>query len=127
MSTPATTTPGRWKRWVRFLDHREAGTSLALFRIALGLVIVGTIGSVVLHGLVPSLWFSRANGGHLYRPDANWLFGLIGGATPANVWTMTWVSLLSGALLAVGLGGRLTALVALQSFLAVTALDPFSH
>ena len=49
--------PGRWVGWVALLDRREPGTSLALFRIACGLVVFGAVGSVAAHGLVPALWF----------------------------------------------------------------------
>jgi hypothetical protein len=125
-SQPATV-PGRWRRWVRFLDRREPGTSLALFRIAIGLVVVGAVGSVVLHGLVPSLWFDRRHGGFLAATSPNWLVGLIGGPTPSNVWALTVVSLASGILLATGLGGRLTAFVALQSYVALISLNPIGH
>src|SRR5262249_50075581 len=112
---PSAPASGRWARWVRFLDRRERGTSLALLRIAIGCVVVGAVGSVVLHGLVPSLWFDRAHGGFLARTSPNWLFRLLGGATPAAVWAVTVTALVSGALLAVGIGGRVPALVALQS------------
>ncbi len=118
--------PGRWARWVRFLDTREPGVSLALFRIAVGLVVVGAIGSVVLYGLVESIWLGRADGGLLDEPSRNWQFDLLGGPTPATVWGMTLTALVSGALLALGLGGRLTAFVALQSYFAVTGLSPHS-
>jgi hypothetical protein len=109
---------------VRFLDHREPGTSLALFRIAAGLVVVGAVGSVVLHGLVPTIWLDRAHGGFIDELNSNWLFEAIGGPTPAKVWAMVFLTLGSGALLALGLGGRLTALVAQQSYFALTRLNP---
>ena len=59
---------GRWAAWVALLDRREPGTSLALFRIACGLIVAGAVGSVAWHGLVPTLWFDQADGGHLAPP-----------------------------------------------------------
>lgn len=118
---------GRWARWVRFLDQREPGTSLALFRIAMGLVVVGSVGSVVMHGLVPSVWMSRGDGGFLGQVQENWLVRLLGGASSGMVWTLTAVTLLSGMFLVLGLGGRITAFIALQAFLALTDLNPYSH
>jgi hypothetical protein len=117
---------GRWARWTHFLDTREPGAALALFRIACGLVILGTISSVVVHGLVPVLWLDRAQGGFRDQPGKNWLFALLD-VTPTTVWAMTAVCLGSAALLVIGCGGRCIALVALQSYLAVTGLNPDSQ
>src|SRR5262245_37579864 len=118
--------PGPWAGWVALLDPREPGPSLALFRIACGLGILGAMGSVVAHGLVPVLWFDQADGGHLAAVERPWLFRLLGGVTPALVWGMVVTALAAGLLLAVGLGGRVTAFVALQSYLAVSSLNGFA-
>lgn len=123
MTTPPSTAPGRWAAWVALLDTREPATSLALFRLACGLVICGAVGSVLAHGLVPVLWLDAADGGHLETVNRPWLFELLGGVTPRSVWAMTLTALAAGALLALGLGGRVTAFVALQSYLAVTDLN----
>src|SRR5262249_6669529 len=65
MSTAAIAPPrrGPWGRWVALLAQREAGTSLALFRIACGGSLLCSVGSVVLHGMVPVIWLSPDDGG----------------------------------------------------------------
>ena len=115
--------PG-WGRWLRFLNHREPGTSLALFRIACGLCVVGAVAGVVLPGALPALWLDAGHGGYLRATNVPWLFRLVGGANPVTVWSMTAVALSAGGLLAVGLCGRLAALAALQSYVALVDLNP---
>lgn len=114
---------GTWQRWVTLLAHREPGDSLALFRIGCGLCVVGAVGAVVTAGAVPTLWFDAPHGGYLATLDAPWQFTFLGGATPFNVWIMVVLAMISGLCLALGVGGRLTALVALQSYMALADLN----
>jgi hypothetical protein len=107
---------------VAFLDRREPGTTLALWRIACGLCLVGTIAAVVLAGAVPLLWLPPADGGYT-QPATPWLFRQIGGVTPATVKGMVALTLVAGVLTAVGLGGRIAVLAALQGFLALMGLN----
>jgi hypothetical protein len=116
--------PCPWPRWVTFLARREAGTSLALFRIACGLGVLLSVGSVALHGLVPVIWLSSKDGGYRELTDAPWLLDQLGGITPLNVWAVVGSALLSGLLLVLGLGGRLPALVALQACMALADVNP---
>lgn len=115
--------PSLWVRWVGLLAQREPATSLALFRIACGLCVLGSVGSVAAHGLVPVLWMPPADGGYTI-PDTPWLFRHLGGVTATTVWAMVAVCLGAGLALVAGLGWRWTSLVALQSYLAVTGLNP---
>jgi hypothetical protein len=110
-----------WGRWVRFLDRREAGTTLALWRIACGLVVVGSVGAVVLAGAVPLLWFDPADGGYSC-PTPSWLFRQIG-LTRGTVVTVVVVTLAAGFCTVLGLGGRLSILVALQGYIALVRLN----
>jgi hypothetical protein len=112
-----------WSRWVRFLDRREPGTTLALWRIAVGSCLFGTVAAVALAGVVPALWLGPADGGYT-EPQANWLFRLLGGATRANVWVVVGVTLAAALLTTVGLGGRWPLLLALQGFIALFRLNP---
>jgi hypothetical protein len=114
----------RWGRWVDFLDHREHGTSLALFRIACGFGVLGSVGSVVLHGLAPVLWLNPVDGGYRDLPDPPWLFQLLGGLSPANLWSVIAVALFFGLMLLLGLGGRLAPLLSLQAYLALSEINP---
>lgn len=111
-----------WAAWVRFFDRREAGTTLALWRIACGLCLVGTVAAVVLAGAVPLLWLAPADGGYT-QPATPWLFRQIGGVTPATVNTMITVTIVAGVFMTVGLGGRVSVLVALQGFLALMMIN----
>lgn len=111
-----------WQRWVRLLDQREVGTSLALWRIAVGLCVVGSVGAVVLAGAVPLLWFDPADGGYT-PPTPPWLFRQLGGATRGTVTAVVAITLAAGLLTAGGLGGRLSVFVALQGYLALVRLN----
>jgi hypothetical protein len=114
-----------WCRWVSFLDEREPATSLALFRIACGLGTLGAVGGVVLDGLVSVIWFDQADGGMFaLAADPPWLFRLLGGLTPVNVWAMVITALLSGLLLVLGVAGPLPALLALQAYQALAGINP---
>jgi len=97
---------------------------LALFRIACGLVILTWIATAVWHGVVGELWLDSRYGG--YREPSNvepWLFRLVGGASPGAVWSVVGVLMAGSAALVAGVGGRITPLVVLQAYLAVTGLN----
>ena len=110
-----------WSRWYSFLAEREAGTALALFRISIGVCVVWLVGSIAANGLVPVVWLNPPDGWrHVSTP---WLFSWIGGVTSATVWALTGIAIASGTMLAIGLGGRIPAFLALQSVMALTHLD----
>src|SRR5260370_36950123 len=90
MQSPAWQYP--WMRWTRFMDEREPPAGLALFRIACGLVVLGAIGSIVAHGLVPVLWLDRSQGGFISQTSPGWLFQILG-VTPTTVWVTTLICL----------------------------------
>lgn len=114
-----------WGRWVALLERREPGTSLALFRIAVGLCVIWSIGSVVRADLIDVIWVDRAYGGYRSLGDGDRLLALLGGPRPEVIWPMTWACLAGAAALVLGLGGRLTALIVLQLFLPLS--DANSH
>jgi len=113
-----------WNRWVALLSRREAGTGLALFRIAIGLCVLGTIGTVVGHDLVGVLWVDRSHDGYRTLGAGPWLVALLGGPTPRVVWSLVVLTLAAGLAMVLGMGARLAALVALQGVLALTWLNP---
>lgn len=102
-----------WASWVERCSRTESATSLALFRIAMGLGVLLTVGSVVWHGLVPVLWIDVAHGGYRALGDGPWLVAWLGGPTPGVIWPMVAGSLLGGLLLTLGIGGRPVALATL--------------
>lgn len=110
-----------WHAWVELLSHCEPATSLARFRIAVALVILYALLSMIAADLVDVMWVDAAYGGLQTLSTKHWLVGLLGGRTPATAWTLVGSGLLLAALLAVGLGGRLTALVTLQVYYALTS------
>jgi len=119
-------TPRLWTRVADRLAHREAGTSLALFRIAMGLAVLYTLVPIISNGVLQPLFMDLSAGGFRpLRPD-NWLVEALGGATQPVVTGLFATGILSGLCLVLGLGGRLTALVALQVMMAIFALNPAS-
>lgn len=114
-----------WRAWVDATSATESGTSLAFFRIAIGLCVLLTLGSVVAAGLVDVLWVDAAHGGVLSL-EGSWLVRLLGGPTPAVSHGLVGVGLLAGCALVVGLGGRLAALIALVTVQALVDINPYA-
>jgi hypothetical protein len=112
-----------WRRWIELVSRTEDGLSFALFRVCIGLCLLGTVGTVVVHGLVPILWVDREYGGYRSLGDRSWLLTALGGPQPEAVWLLIAVALASGVLLVVGFGGRVTAFVAAQSWLALSLVN----
>ena len=108
------------RTWMR---HRESGTVLALFRALLGLCVLWTVFTVVRVDLVDVLWVHEDYGGYRGLPESFWLVHLLGGPTPSVMWGLTWASMGFGALMVLGLGGRLTVFAALQTFMAVSDIN----
>ena len=112
-----------WRRLVELTSTKEDGLSFALFRALIGACLIATVCTVITHGLVPIIWIDRDWGGYRTLGDRSWLITLLGGPRPEAVWLVIAVALLSGLALMVGLGGRITALVAGQSWLALSVLN----
>ncbi len=109
-------TASRWQRWVALTSETEAGTTLALFRIAVALVMLATIASVVLSGAAEALWIDAAHGGmrtirEVY-PPLEWL----GGPQPRVVWPLTGVAIVACLAMALGVGGRAAVLAATVAY-----------
>jgi hypothetical protein len=104
-----------WRGWVDLLARRERGTSLAAFRIAVAGVILYSLLSVGLHGLVPVLWIDTNHGGFAEVGRIAGVARLLGETTPGVVWTLYTVALVSATAMLAGVGGRIPiALVALS-------------
>jgi hypothetical protein len=113
----------RWRRWLAFLDQKEAGTTLALARIAFGLVTFGTVLSLIVRGLVPALFMAPADGGILSVGGSPMIYDLFGGRTPFAVWSLIGLELALSAALTIGIGGRITAFATLQVFMWTIGLN----
>jgi hypothetical protein len=111
-----------WRAWVALLAERERGTSLALFRIAVGAVVAGTLLATVLPGLVEVIWIDRRYGGMRDVGHGYWLLELLGGAQPAVVWPLVLAALGCSVALALGAGGRATPLLTLWLYRSVSSI-----
>jgi hypothetical protein len=105
------------------LGRRELGDAMALFRIAVGVVTLLSLLGVSTSGLIDVLWVDRSWGGYRALGDGPYLIKWLGGPRPGVVHLVMNVTLVSGALLVLGLGGRLTAFVTLQGYLALSRID----
>ena len=112
-----------WRRLVELTSASEDGLSFALFRVLIGACLIATVGTVIVHGLVPIIWVDSDWGGYRTLGDRSWLITLLGGTRPEAVWGVIAVALLAGFALVLGLGGRLTAFVASQSWLALSVIN----
>ena len=83
----------RIRAWVDACSATESATSLALFRIAIGLCTLLTIGTVVGLGLDEVLWVHSDYGGMRALNDPPWLIAALGGATPTVIRSLSTVAL----------------------------------
>jgi hypothetical protein len=112
-----------WAAWVRLLDRREPGDALALMRIAVGLVAATNLIWLASTGQVPVIWFDRAYGGYRAFDRLPAVIQWLGGATPGVIWGLVATGIAGGALLTLGLGGRLAAFVTLQAMIPLHRLN----
>ena len=104
-----------WLRWVSVMDTREDGTSLALVRIAVALVILSDQLIAAQLGLVEHLWGPHTFGGLALAADQHPmpLMFEIFGAQPGTATLLWWIMVIGCLCMALGLLGRLAAAVVL--------------
>lgn len=111
-----------WERVVAWVNRKEPATALAWVRIFIGVTVVWTLYTVWAGDLVEWLWMNPQDGG--YRElGGSWLVAALGGPSPRLVWSLFWVAMVTGMMVAVGFGGRLVTFVCLQSFMGVTDIN----
>lgn len=113
-----------WRRLVRRLAHREPGTSLALFRAGIALVVLGSLLHMAWADAVVPIWLDHDFGGVMKLRPRGWLGKHLDAARPGVVWPLFWGTVAASSALLVGLGGRLVALVTLQLLLVLFELAP---
>ena len=118
--------PGLWTRIADRLAHKEPATPLALFRIAIGLTVLYTLIPMIRADVVRMIWMDRPYGGFRDLEASHWFVAALGGPTDAAVMILVGLGILGGALLVLGLGARMTALVTLQTMIALFSLHPGS-
>lgn len=109
--------------WLGFFSRKETGDSLALFRIACGVTTLFWILSALFHDVAMDVWLPPEYGGYRSFASAPWLFELLGGLTPTTLWTVIAVYIVSAVAVIIGFGGRFSAFLLLQTFLAVADIN----
>ena len=117
---------GLWTAIADRLAHREPATPLALFRIACGLSILYTLVPMISADVVSMVWMDRPYGGYRDLEADQWLLRALGGPTDAAVTVLVGLGIASALLLLVGLGSRITPLVAGQVMIALFDINPES-
>lgn len=112
-----------WAAWVSLLDRRETGEALALFRVAVGVVVAWVVLSQIVTGIGEIVWVDRAHGGYRALGGGPTLVRWLGGPTPGVIRALMAVTASSAIALTLGLGGRLAAFVTLQGYIALHRLD----
>jgi hypothetical protein len=113
-----------WQLWQRLLAHEERATTLALFRILVAGVVIASLTSAAVAGVIEAAWLDAARGGMLSLGAGNWLVRLLGGPTPQVVWGLFGVALVSASCSFLGLGGRWLLFATLQAYFGLTSLNP---
>lgn len=113
-----------WARWSTFWAQREAGTSLALTRIAVGGVVASDLAWNQLSGATALMWGEVGDTPEGFRHfTEGGLFGALGGAHYGTVVAVLWGTVAAATLLAVGIFPRFAAFVALQGCIALFHLN----
>lgn len=113
-----------WSRWVALLDRTEAATSLALVRIALGLIVAAHVARQ-WWGTPPLYWFDRAHGGFRHLDDPG-ILGWFGGATPEVIAAFSLAAGASGLVMAIGWQTRAAMFATWFTWRALADLNPHS-
>ncbi len=111
-----------WRAWVAVTSEKEGGATLAAFRMAVALVMVSTLVSVSVRGVVDALWLPVSAGGARPVGSGYFVLALLGGPEPLTVWLLIGVGIVSGGLMAAGFGGRAIIALAVCSYRAVSTI-----
>lgn len=118
-----------WRFFVQLFAQQEQGTSLALFRIALGLCALYSLLSIAGAGLVQPLWTDVSYGG-MRSVTGNWLVQALGGPSPLVIWSLWATALVCVLAFTLGIAGvwghRLITLLLLHSYNALITVNPLA-
>lgn len=109
--------------WVSVTSDEEAGFTLAFFRIALGLTILGSLLSAAVDGVMDAMWIDAAHGGALRLGRGAWLVAMLGGPSDTAVHVLFAAGLVSGLLVTLGALGRAPYVIALLAYNGVTTTN----
>jgi Vitamin K-dependent gamma-carboxylase len=113
-----------WSRWVRLLDTRESGESLAMLRIVAAATVLGTLAHAGWSGAASLLWVAPEQGG--VGTDVGGPLAWLGGLGPGPIRILLFVALSSATLLGVGLFTRAAAFGTWLSARALLFANPWS-
>jgi len=113
-----------WQRWQAWVLRRERATTLALFRVLVSAIVLGSLLSAAAAGVIDVTWVDAAYGGMLSLGSGNWLVSLLGGPAPPVVWGLFAVGVAGASLSLIGLGGRWPLFATLQAYRGLTSLNP---
>jgi hypothetical protein len=97
--------------WVDITSDLEPPSVLAVFRIALGLVFLGSLSSAATGGVLEAMWVDASDGGALHLGAGTWLVEVLGGPTRRVLWSLFGCAGLASVLVTLGFGGRIPYLV----------------
>ncbi len=116
-----------WRAWVALWDRREPAIGLACFRIAVGAVMLYSLLSVGLGGLIDVLWIDAAHGGYKPLGSGNWLLATLGGPHPAVIYPLYGATVALALAHTLGAGGpiigRMVAFAGLHAYLALVTVN----
>lgn len=112
-----------WSAWVRLLERREPGDTIALLRIAVGLIILYVLIPIVTQDIWSVIWVDRKWGGYRDLGAGPTLVRWLGGPRPEVIRPLIFSTIGLAVALVLGLGGRLTAFLTLQGYLALHRLN----
>ena len=115
---------GLWQRWVRGCTRVETGTTLALYRIVVGVLLFSEMVTFIRSGIGFSLFVPLKDGGVAADYVSHSLVKLMGGPSLEFTTALLWTGLCASFLLIIGVGGRLTAFVLLQILIWLQSLSP---
>ncbi|MBK8258438.1 MAG: HTTM domain-containing protein [Polyangiaceae bacterium] len=112
-----------WQGFQNLVSTQETGEVMALFRIFTGVIVVWVLASMFTTGIIDIVWVDRIHGGYRALGEGSTLVKWLGGPKPTVIHSLGIVTLVGGALVTLGLGGRLSAFVTLQGYMALHRLD----
>ena len=110
--------------WVDITSDREPPLVLGVFRIVLGVVLLGSLLSAYGSGVLESMWVDVRDGGALHLGEGSFWVALLGGPTRQVTFTLFGFALAAGTLVTLGLAGRLPYLIAGQAYDSLVRINP---
>jgi hypothetical protein len=115
-----------WSKGVTYFSHTEDGTALALIRIMTGLVVVSLFLGPMLEHLTQPIWLHARDGGIFHFTKSPFLIHWLGGYSQKLIQTLMMTGVISGLCIALGIGHRVFAFIAIHCILAITGLNPYT-